>query len=173
MRIRANARNGYTGGSVVKRRLSKEGAGAMKAYAVIVTVVLLICLVAGGLVIVKQGGDRQVLEKDLKAERVRTGDAQRQLKDLQDGIAAVKMTDRALAAVVSALIIPGDVKIDRIEDSSATDVRQKLGDITDQKDKEQALQNWDTLRATGRVIDYQSVLNTLSQNITRNLKPKK
>lgn len=145
----------------------------MKAYAVIVTVVLLICLVAGGLVIVKQGGDRQVLEKDLKAERVRTGDAQRQLKDLQDGIAAVKMTDRALAAVVSALIIPGDVKIDRIEDSSATDVRQKLGDITDQKDKEQALQNWDTLRATGRVIDYQSVLNTLSQNITRNLKPKK
>lgn len=85
----------------------------------------------------------------------------------------MRPTDRALAAVVSALIIPGDVKIDRIEDSSATDVRQKLGDITDQKDKEQALQNWDTLRATGRVIDYQSVLNTLSQNITRNLKPKK
>lgn len=85
----------------------------------------------------------------------------------------MRPTDRALAAVVSTPIIAGDVKIDRIEDSSATDVRQKLGDITDQKDKEQALQNWDTLRATSRVVDYQSVLNTLSQNITRNLKPKK
>ncbi len=145
----------------------------MKVYAIVITVVLLVCLAAGGLVIVKQGGDRQALEKNLETERGRTGDAQRQLKDLQDGIAAIKVTGLALEAVVNAPIIPGDLKIDRIEDASATDARQKLGDISDQKDKEQALNNWDALRANGRVADYQAVLRSLSMNINRNLEPKK
>ncbi|MFA5867138.1 MAG: hypothetical protein WC891_04125 [Actinomycetota bacterium] len=145
----------------------------MKVYAVVVTVVLLVCLAAGGLVIVKQGGDLQAIEKNLQTERRRTGDAQRQLKDLQDGVVAIKVTSLALQAAVNAPIIPGDVKIDRIEDAAATDARQKLGDITDQKDREMALADWDALRNGGRVVDYQSVLRSLSQNITRNLEPKK
>ena len=145
----------------------------MKIYATIVTILLAAVLVIGGLTIFKQVGDQKSMESSLRKERTQKEDAERRLKDLEGGIVAIKVTSQALAAVVDAPIIPGDVKIDRIEDASATDARQKLGDISDPKDKEQTLKEWDTLRGSNRVVDYQSILQTLSRNISRNLEPKK
>ena len=145
----------------------------MKIYATIVTILLAAVLVIGGLTIFKQVGDQKSLEGSLRKERTQKEDAERRFKDLEGGIVAIKVTSQALAAVVDAPIIPGDVKIDRIEDASATDARQKLGDISDPKDKEQTLKEWDTLRGSNRVVDYQSILQTLSRNISRNLEPKK
>lgn len=145
----------------------------MKIYATIVTILLAAVLVISGLTIFKQVGDQKSLENSLNKERTQKKDVQRRLKDLEDGIASIKVTGQTLAVVIDAPIIPGDVKIDRIENASATDARQKLGDITDQKDKEQALNKWDALRDGNRVVDYQSVLRILSQNISRNLEPKK
>lgn len=145
----------------------------MKVYAAIVTILLAAVSVIGGLTIFKQVGDQKSLESSLKEEQTQKEGAERRFKDLEGGIVAIKVTSQALAAVVDAPIIPGDVKIDRIEDAFATDARQKLGDISDPKDKEQALKEWDALRDSNRVVDYQSILQTLSRNISRNLEPKK
>ena len=145
----------------------------MKVYAAIVTILLAAVSVIGGLTIFKQVGDQKSLESSLKEEQTQKEGAERRFKDLEGGIVAIKVTSQALAAVVDAPIIPGDVKIERIEDASATDARQKLGDISDPKDKEQTLKEWDALRDSNRVVDYQSILQTLSRNISRNLEPKK
>ncbi len=145
----------------------------MKVYAVIVTTLLVVAVVAGGVTIFRQVDDQKLLKGSLNKAVAQKVDAEKRLKDLEDGVAAIKVTSQALTAVVDAPVMPGDTKIDRVDSGPAIDARQKLGAISDQKDKEMALQNWDALLMNSRIADYQSVLRILSQNLSRNLEPKK
>lgn len=145
----------------------------MKIYAWSMSVLLLIVIAVAGFVLFQQNDRLRAQEESLKQERNVKADAEQRLRDLEDGVKAIRITSEAIIAVADAPIIGGDSRIDRIDDAAATNARQKIGDITDQKDREQALQNWDALRSAGLVRDYQSAMRTLSQNLTRNLEPKK
>lgn len=145
----------------------------MKIYAWSMSVLLVIVIAVAGFVLFQQNERLSAQEESLKQERNVKADAEQRLRDLEDGVKAIRITSEAIIAVADAPIIGGDTRIDRIDDAAATIARQKIGDITDQKDREQALQNWDALRSAGLVRDYQSAMRTLSQNLTRNLEPKK
>lgn len=104
----------------------------------------------------------------LKAENADLAKAKEEVKSYQDSFANINPPLAALSAISDTIKLPNS-KTSAVGTADATEIRQKIGDITDPKDKERAEDAWDRFRDQTQLNDLGFVYQVLIENLVRSV----
>ncbi len=144
----------------------------MKIYAIIISVIAVLLLGAAGYFgyqYFNLNGKVTSLEQERNNAQGEIGKAKKDLEDTKSSFTNVEKTAIAYKAAINSFTPPGDVKVGTFDAAKATEARQKIGDITDAKDKDRAEKAWDTFHTNSQLNDYQFLLNVFSESLERSI----
>lgn len=137
----------------------------MKIYSIIVTIVAVLAIGVAGYF----GYQYQNVQNQKRAVEKDMNDAKDELTRTKSSIANIKTSVIALDAVANSFMPTGDNTIGSFVVAKATIAREKIGDITDEKDKEMVLSEWDRFHDSSRLNDFQQLLKKFTENFNRSI----
>jgi len=148
----------------------------MKIYAIIATIVAVIALGLAGFYVYRYQTKVPSLEKEKSAVEADMNSAKSELSGMKTAVENIRTMTIALDASVNSFQPTGDTTIGTFYPTKATTARQKIGDVTDEKDRDMLLINWDQLHNSSRLNDFQALMQKFAENFTRslnNIKPQR
>ncbi|MDD3480704.1 MAG: hypothetical protein PHW75_00540 [Patescibacteria group bacterium] len=137
----------------------------MKIYSIIVTIVAVIAILAAGFL----GYQYQDLQKQKKAVEDDMNEVQQELEGARLSVTNLETTVVALESTVGSFQPVGDTTIGSFIPVRATESRQKIEEITDEKDREIVLEGWDLFYESRRLNDFQHLLEKFTETLGRSL----
>lgn len=137
----------------------------MKMYSILITIIAISALG----VAIYFGYQYQDIKNQKKSVENEMNSAKDEVVRIKSSITNFETTIIALDATVDSFSPTGDSDVGYFSTEKATTAREKIGDITDEKDKEMVLIEWDRFRSSSKINDFQQLLKKFTENLNRSL----
>lgn len=144
----------------------------MKIYSIIVTIVAVLAIIFAGAFYSQASKISQQAasyQKDSELCQTDRSKLENQLTQANGKLSNLQKTADVLVAAANSFMFAGDLKVQTIGSSEATEVEQKISNMTDKMDRMETEKNWNDFKTTLGFNPLFGLLRGLVQNLDRNL----